>query len=217
MFFKEDLRIQKDITDFLIKVHQEFDQYESCFNNSLLIVCYGLGKVSSCRIAQIQLAFLLLLRDHLKVEVQVYDPVFSAIDKKLLDNFYFRQIDVNEKGKRTVESEQILFYMPHCDFFLYNNLLWANWSKAKLKSISLIGNSFKTAVCDHISSKFSEKYKYVYLAEKFNTEYPFPTLKNNLDIFNNFAFMLFKNFSNVDDESFWTIYPEPTYSDDEIS
>ncbi len=48
----------------------------------------------------------------------------------------------SEEGKYIV-SDKTLFFMPHCPFRLYSNLLWANWSKLSLSNILIIGNSFK--------------------------------------------------------------------------
>lgn len=48
----------------------------------------------------------------------------------------------SEEGKYVV-SDKTLFFMPHCPFRLYSNLLWANWSKSSLSNIFIIGNSFK--------------------------------------------------------------------------
>ena len=37
-------------------------------------------------------------------------------------------------------TEPTLFYMPHCDCHLYNNLLKANWSPQQLCKIAILGN-----------------------------------------------------------------------------
>ena len=46
-----------------------------------------------------------------------------------------------QAGKRSV-TQNTVFYMPHCGKALYNNLLWKNWSKERLKKLVIIGNSF---------------------------------------------------------------------------
>ena len=49
--------------------------------------CYGLGRVSSCVTARFQLALLLALREHLRLDrVTVFDPVFTEGDVKLLSS-----------------------------------------------------------------------------------------------------------------------------------
>ena len=52
-------------------------------------------------------------------------------------------LEEDEEGGRHVEAPT-LFYMPHCEAVLYDNLLKANWSRASLPLLAIIGNSFKT-------------------------------------------------------------------------
>ncbi|OMJ24662.1 SRR1-like protein [Smittium culicis] len=115
------------------------------------IVCYGIGSFSTLSAAQIQLALLLIIRDELLqncpstspsntntttiststtnsktcFRVLAYDPVFSDSDSKLLSHFGILIIPTNEAAKRYALSNT-LFYMPHCEAFLYDNLLFAN-------------------------------------------------------------------------------------------
>ena len=35
-----------------------------------------------------------------------------------------------------------IFYMPHCNYNLYNNVLGTNWELNKLSKLILIGNDF---------------------------------------------------------------------------
>ncbi|XP_035659401.1 SRR1-like protein [Branchiostoma floridae] len=105
------------------------------------IVCYGLGRFSSCVTARYQLGFLLLLTDVLDVPGScfVYDPLFSSSEKQLLEKLGFQLIQKNEEGKRPV-NRRTLFYMPHCGKPLYNNLLWSNWGP-QLSNLAVLGNS----------------------------------------------------------------------------
>ncbi|OMJ28738.1 SRR1-like protein [Smittium culicis] len=113
------------------------------------IVCYGIGSFSALSAAQIQLALLLVIKDELLqncpsnppsttatisnstnnsntcLRVLAYDPVFSDSDTKLLNHFGILIIPTNEAAKRYALSNT-LFYMPHCEAFLYDNLLSAN-------------------------------------------------------------------------------------------
>ena len=111
-----------------------------------------------------QFALLLLIIDELKTldlnmdsssfleinSVELYDPVFNDIDKKLLTDIYSFKLEsinckcmkqVNLAGKKNTETEHVLnfFYMPHCGKALYNNLLYANWSIENLNSIMILG------------------------------------------------------------------------------
>lgn len=53
----------------------------------------------------------------------------------------FRVIDANECGRREAAGPTV-FYMPHCEAALYDNLLSANWMAVMLRRMVVIGNSF---------------------------------------------------------------------------
>ena len=49
----------------------------------------------------------------------------------------------NESCKRSVNTDcdaSVVFFMPHCDLVLYNNLISSNWSAKGLERVVLIGN-----------------------------------------------------------------------------
>jgi hypothetical protein len=48
-------------------------------------------------------------------------------------------LPTDEAGARSVTAAT-LFYMPHCEAGLYDNLLAANWSRAALPRIAILGN-----------------------------------------------------------------------------
>lgn len=52
-----------------------------------------------------------------------------------------RVIQRDEQGRRVVEAPTI-FYMPHCEAVLYDNLLRANWRPVALNQMVVLGNSF---------------------------------------------------------------------------
>lgn len=79
--------------------------------------------------------------------------------------------------------------MPHCEKFLYNNLLKTNWND-HLNNIILFGNSF-TMMIDHAKSNKLDNTEYILKSDgKFN-EYPIPVYKND-DIFNNTSIHIFQ-------------------------
>lgn len=65
------------ITDLLAKVNLSFS----------LVVCYGIGHVGSCSIAQQQLALLSLLLDELKPSQScwLYDPVLTEQERAAIE------------------------------------------------------------------------------------------------------------------------------------
>jgi len=101
--------------------------------------------------------------------LRYFDPVTSATENAVLEHFGWRRIEQNEEGKRRVacmtpfdstnernnvshsifEDESrpsklsgTIFFMPHCPFRLYSNVLWANWAPEYLIDCLVVGNSF---------------------------------------------------------------------------
>ena len=54
----------------------------------------------------------------------------------------FEVITENEECKRRTVRRTV-FFMPHCDLGLYNNLLSTNWGPAELQNVVVVGNSFR--------------------------------------------------------------------------
>jgi len=48
---------------------------------------------------------------------------------------------MDERGRRQVKVPT-LFFMPHCEVQLYDNLLGANWGHENLTRMVILGNSF---------------------------------------------------------------------------
>lgn len=99
--------------------------------------------------------------------VEIYDPVFGKADRLLLETVYKFKIPlINDKCVRQVELSDrdnclSFIYMPHCPKALYNNLLYANWSRRHLKCIILFGNSFGTIQTLTIEKNLCEFYGYI--------------------------------------------------------
>ena len=140
---------------------------------SLKLVCYGLGSIDENICSRYQLALLLLIIDEfnefsiqmesqqkkLSIDfVEFYDPVFNSNDKFLLTElFKFKITNKNEKCFRNVQASLDerkvlnLFYMPHCEKEMYNNLLCSNWTKSCLDSLIIFGNSFNTISTNNLN------------------------------------------------------------------
>lgn len=74
---------------------------------------------------------------------QVYDPLFNQAEVSVLNSLGVTVLSENEEGKRSIQGQPTVFYMPHCGTALYNNLLWSNWSIDALSRVVIIGNSFQ--------------------------------------------------------------------------
>ncbi|KZC05999.1 SRR1-like protein [Dufourea novaeangliae] len=176
------------------------------------ILCYGLGRFSRLRSAKYQLALLLSLRNHYGSQVYMYDPIFSSKEIKLLTRFGFNILNINEEGKRVIQDNITLVYMPHCSIHLINNFLYANWTK-KLNKCILLTNSF-TVVVDNLigTNKMSARIDYILRIRPYVTEI---ALENNFiceEAFNDLNIHIFleKDIDAVP-KSFWIDRVEPCY------
>jgi hypothetical protein len=105
------------------------------------IVALGIGSLVSPT-SQLQLAlFLCLCRILLTsgdyTSCSVFDPVLTAMDRELYKHLGVPVLTVNTKGKHSVTA-RTLFFMPHCPYRLYCNVMWANWEN--LERIHIFGN-----------------------------------------------------------------------------
>lgn len=205
----EDEEIVKKVNQCLeiLKEHSFMDQFKKTFNrfselktvNQLTsIVCYGLGNISQCIMSRYQFALLITLTEitHCK-NVDLYDPAFTQQEKTILtDYFKFNLIDKNEECKRTLCSDEtILFYMPHCDKSLYNNVLWSNWHLDKLNNVIILGNSFTNMINSILSKQTLKLFNYIYHSvDTFSNSFIELLVVNNFDhkeVFNDLAFQAF--------------------------
>ncbi|XP_053976753.1 SRR1-like protein [Hylaeus volcanicus] len=178
------------------------------------ILCYGLGSFSCRRSSKYQLALLLSLKNHYGSRVHIYDPIFTPKEIQLLERFDFNVIKINEEGKRIMEDNVTLVYMPHCSVHLTNNFLYANWSKILTKCI-LLTNSF-SAIEDH--SKFRNymlmPIDYILRIRPYVTEI---ALKNNFtyeEVFHDLNIHIFLERDIVTvPRDFWSEREEPSYGD----
>lgn len=86
-----------------------------------------------------------------------------------------------------------LFYMPHLDKSLYNNLLWKNWNARHINKLIIIGNSFKEIMDRTPSRILSKEYKYIYHSVHLGVcnETIFHNNFEYSDVFNDISLMTF--------------------------
>jgi len=168
-------------------------------------VSYGVGNFTKSRISQFQFALCILLKLNLKLngKVYFYDPVFTDVEKKVIRNYGYEVIEENEHGRRNIDK-MTLFYMPHCNYNLYNNVLGINWELNKLSKLILIGNDFSMYDENMVSSKFESEAPYLKAILPLTEKIAFPEIFENNDIFNNTTIHFFPK-SNIleQDENFW--------------
>ncbi|KMZ66650.1 hypothetical protein ZOSMA_28G00030 [Zostera marina] len=111
------------------------------------MVVYGIGSIESYEPPRLQLSLALLLHRHLSLPdpIEIFDPILTSLECAAIAMLGFNVLEVDEMGRREVRSPT-LFYMPHCEAKMYDNLLAENWKEKEgggLDRIVVLGNSFK--------------------------------------------------------------------------
>jgi hypothetical protein len=114
-----------------------------------VISVLGVGRLSSDA-SVLQTALAVALKDCVAVvrpEAQcvMCDPVLRAGDVRVLHRLGLQTDDINVKGKISCDIKT-LFFMPHCPYRLYSNILWANWGE-QLGNITILGNRYAGFIC----------------------------------------------------------------------
>ncbi|KAM4707474.1 SRR1-like protein [Discoglossus pictus] len=194
-------------------IHEE----QTCTSNQNMdCVCYGLGNFSSCVISLHQMAFLLLLLEHLQIprcQTHIFDPLFTLLEIAVLKKLGLSVVSENEEGKYTV-CRHTLFYMLHCGKALYNNLLWRNWSQDTLPNITIIGNSFKGIEERLLTRILQRDYVYIQKSLQVIEESAFPECPQYSDTFNDTSIHWFpvEKLGTLPSET-WQLLDEPSYQE----
>jgi len=116
------------------------------------IVILGVGSPSGSLNARWQLIWILVITEILSnrflngepISLSLYDPLLETIDNEICLHFNIRVLTENNKGfinplfREDGNEIEILYYMPHCPYRLYCNILWSMWQN--LRKIAIIGN-----------------------------------------------------------------------------
>eukprot|EP00850_Spirogloea_muscicola_P023491 SM000361S13810 [mRNA] locus=s361:7494:10255:- [translate_table: standard] len=110
---------------------------------SMDLVVYGIGSLEHSEVARCQLGLAGLLAKQLQaaLPVWVYDPVLTALERTAMQCLGCECLPHNEEGLRRAERPTV-FYMPHCEVELYENVLLANAGSGLLGQVAILGNSF---------------------------------------------------------------------------
>lgn len=128
------------------------------------IVSLGIGAFSKSPSALLQLVMTLCLAQEflhdtntdnkcddqhmIKYNCIVFDPIFNDIEVLVCNKLGLAVSKENKYGKHMTTTNDddkksiTMFFMPHCPYRLYCNLLWKNWSN--LANIIIYGNSFSS-------------------------------------------------------------------------
>lgn len=111
--------------------------------SNMQMVIYGIGSIESFEPPRLQLSLAILMKRRFSWigTIEVFDPILSLTESRVLEALGCSVLSVNELGRRQA-LRPTLFFMPHCEAELYDNLLQANWRGDMLNRIVLFGNSF---------------------------------------------------------------------------
>lgn len=209
-----DAEIELKNTSFAVNVFNGLRESLHALNVDTIseILCYGLGRFSRCKSSKYQLALLLSLKEHYGSRVYIYDPAFLAKEIDILRRFDFNVIEANEEGKRVVNDNVTLVYMPHCATHLINNFLYANWSQ-KLSNCILLTNSF-SIVTENPGRNPASYVDYISFVRPYVTEIPLKNDFTHKEAFNDLNIHIFPE-RNIDKvpRNFWAPRGEPCYRD----
>lgn len=144
---------------------------ESCMN----MVVYGIGSIESFEAPRLQLSLAILMKRKFEWigDIEVFDPVLSGTETRVLESLGCSVLSVNEEGRRQA-LKPTLFFMPHCEALLYHNLLEVNWNVDMLRKLVLFGNSFEayehhsSVIKDYVASPYTKR---ILAARSFNEEF----------------------------------------------
>ena len=107
--------------------------------------------------------------------------ILSATESRVLEALGCSVMSINEHGRREA-LKPTMFFMPHCEAELYNNLLQANWKLNLLKNMVLFGNSFETYE-QHVSlcknSPILNSMGHILAAQGFTNEFRIQTVSDD--------------------------------------
>lgn len=178
------------------------------------IICLGLGKLGESLTPKYQLAVLLCLSDIYKINIKVFDPVFTEDDRFILDKFNVTVLLDNLEGKYLASSETTIFFLPHCSKQLTNNILWNNWG-LHLSNCVLICNSFTKIIEHNTNSNLIRRANYILQIVSHTEEIEIENSFKFDDIFNDTSIHIFPKLTTLP-KSFWENCLEPEYCEEDV-
>ena len=114
------------------------------------ILSLGIGSFSKSSSSLLQLVMALSLSEDLsnndndKINCVIFDPIFNDVELSVCSSLGINVSKENKFGKHNASNDNniTLFFMPHCPYRLYCNLLWQNWYN--LSNMIMYGNSISS-------------------------------------------------------------------------
>jgi hypothetical protein len=109
------------------------------------IIILGLGNFMDSKNSFLQLSLVLCLKQFIisrkfektVLQLSFFEPLITSNERRICETLGILVLEENLYGKYKVLTKT-LFYMPHCPYRLYCNVLWANWDNLDL--LFIIGN-----------------------------------------------------------------------------
>ncbi|KAL6327416.1 hypothetical protein AAG906_019729 [Vitis piasezkii] len=101
-------------------------------------------------------------------DIEVFDPILSATESRVLEALGCSVLSVNEQGRRQA-SKPILFFMPHCEAELY--LVQANWRTDF--------GTYEQHVSEFRSSTLVDSSRHILAVRKFMREFAMKTVSDD--------------------------------------
>ncbi|KAK6933958.1 SRR1-like domain [Dillenia turbinata] len=170
---------------------QMLDGFPRVLGSELMmqVVIYGIGNIEGSESSRLQLSLAILMKRRFSWigNMEVFDPVLSATECRVLEALGCTVLMVNEHGRRQA-LKPTLFFMPHCEAELYNNLLQANRDAKLLNNVVLFGNSFRAyeqIVVDFKPPNIVNSSQHIMAVQRFTNEFKiYKSLKDNFEAFN---------------------------------
>ncbi|KAM7264009.1 hypothetical protein ACFE04_001692 [Oxalis oulophora] len=147
------------------------------------MVIYGIGSIDSYDPPRLQLSLAILMKRNFNwiSEVEVFDPILTTTESRVLQTFGCSVLSVNEQGRRRV-VKPTLFFMPHCEAYLYDNLLNTNWRAEDLNKMVLFGNSFEVyqKITELNNSTINGMANHILAIQRLATEYKIDIVSDEL-------------------------------------
>lgn len=182
------------------------------------LICFGIGPFTRNFQALHQLAFILCIQRHFKIEhAEYFDPIFRDSEKQVLQQLKCLLMQRNCEAKYKSEVPT-LYYMPHCPNCLTNNLLWFNWSPQYLHNSILINNSFESLASSKPERILRLDSNYILDILPYVKELPLEDDYEVHNVFNDLSVHVFpqSNVPNVENQTFWIQKEAPSYKDVEM-
>ncbi|KAL5727128.1 sensitivity to red-light reduced protein [Ranunculus cassubicifolius] len=142
--------------------------------SKMQMVIYGIGSIDSYETPRLQLSLAILIKRRFDWigDIEVFDPILSTTEIKVLEALGCSVLRINEQGRRQA-FKPTMFFMPHCEAVLYDNLLKVNWQAEFLNQMVVFGNSFETYeqyISMSKNSIIEDSAKFILGARKFSVE-----------------------------------------------